>query len=70
MKIVNRIVDGSVSAYESEEDFQCPRCKEEDDIKVEEVPKDGLLYKHGIRFMIDCRACWYFGSSDGKHVVR
>lgn len=67
MKIINRI-DGS--SYESGEDFQCPRCKEKDDIKVDEVPQDSRLYRDGIRFMVDCRTCWYFGSSDGKYVVR
>lgn len=67
MRTVIRL-DGSV--YESENDFKCPRCGEGGDIKVDEVPPDSPLYRDGIRFMIDCRTCWYFGSSDGKLVVR
>lgn len=58
------------SVYESTENFKCPQCGEEDDINVNEISQPGPSYRDGIRFMIDCRSCWYFGSSDGKLMVR
>jgi predicted RNA-binding Zn-ribbon protein involved in translation (DUF1610 family) len=58
------------SVYESAVNFKCPQCGEEEDIKVDEISQLGPLYRDGIRFMVDCRSCWYFGSSDGKLVAR
>ncbi len=71
MRTVIRLEEGGISStYEADRDFKCPRCGEDLDIKVEEVPQDSPLYKNGIRFMIDCRQCWYFGSPDMKFVER
>jgi C4-type Zn-finger protein len=65
MKIVVR-PDGST--YESETDFKCPNCKETEDLKVLKVPENSPLYRDGIRFIIDCRSCSFFGSPDGKYM--
>jgi predicted RNA-binding Zn-ribbon protein involved in translation (DUF1610 family) len=56
------------STYESEKDFECPRCGEKEDVRISEVPQSSPLYRDGIRFIIDCRSCSFFGSPDGKHM--
>ena len=62
------VVRNDGSTYESETDFECPRCHETEDLKVLEVPQNSPLYRDGIRFIIDCRSCSFFGSKDGKQM--
>jgi len=68
MKIVVKAVGKALMAYTSETDFTCPRCCERIELNVTEVPESSTLYKEGIRFTLDCRRCWYFGSPEGKMI--